>query len=214
MLFGGKKCDICGVNKGKNNVANGTVCNECYTQCSYFLTPYEIMNHKSLLMTTLKEAYARAKKSEELDKIFRGTGNVGNNFFVDSVNNLWAVIDNTYNENKKLVFSFDDVVGFELLQDDESILTGGLGSAIAGGVLFGGVGAIVGGIVGTKKIKAVIKKFQIKIDFKNAKPYYINLLQGPGYGASIKSGTTEYNKTLSKAEMILDIFSKALNSEN
>ncbi len=208
MFSFGKKslCDVCGISAAKTKVSDGSVCNSCFSECRYFLTPDEVINYKSLSISTLKDAYVNSKRSKEFEQVFKGTKNIDNHFFIDNTNDLWAVIDNTYNEKKLIIFSFKDVESFELMQDDESIITGGLGSAIAGGILFGEVGAIVGGIVGTKKIKKVINKFQIRVNLKDMRPYYINLLKGPGYGLSIKSGTNEYNKTINEAEKILEIF--------
>ena len=146
-------CDVCGISDAKTKVSDGSVCNSCFSECRYFLTPDEVINYKNLSISTLKNANANSKRSKEFEQTFRGTKNIDNHFFIDNTNNLWAVIDNTYNEKRIIIFSFKDVESFELMQDDESIVTGGLGSAIAGGILFGEVGAIVGGIVGNKKIK-------------------------------------------------------------
>lgn len=208
MFSFGKKnlCDLCGISNAKIKISNGGVCNACFSECRYFLEPDEVINYKSLSVSTLKEAYANAKRSKEFERIFKETENINDHFFIDSTNNLWAVIDNTYNEKRIIIFSFDDVESFELLQDNESIITGGLGSAIAGGMLFGDTGAIVGGIIGTKKIKTLINKLQIKVSLKDMRPYFINLLKGPGYGLSIKSGTKEYSKTINEVEKILEIF--------
>ncbi len=65
--------------------------------------------------------------------------------------------------SKNIIFSYDDIISYELLQNGESITKGGLGSAIVGGAMFGGVGAIVGRITGSKKTKQEISEFRIKI---------------------------------------------------
>ncbi|EPZ54444.1 hypothetical protein H477_3583 [[Clostridium] sordellii ATCC 9714] len=49
------------------------------------------------------------------------------------------------------MYNYKDIIEFELLEDGESITKGGLGRAVAGGVLLGGVGAIVGGVTGIEK---------------------------------------------------------------
>lgn len=198
--FGKKKvCDVCGSSARQTKLRDGSFCDACFTECRYFLVPEEVINYKDLSVSTLRDAYANYRRSNELFKIFNVTRSVENYFFVDDTNNLWEVIDNTYNENKRIVFSFDDVESFELLQDEETILTGGLKSAI------------VGSLIADMKVKQLMKKLQIRVNLKNMRPYYINILKGPGYGLSIKSGTAEYDNAINEAGIILDIFNSHIS---
>lgn len=50
---------------------------------------------------------------------------------------------------KNRVLHINDIRGFEVIKDGQP--SGGIKSAVAGGLLFGGVGAIVGGVVGSSK---------------------------------------------------------------
>lgn len=59
------------------------------------------------------------------------------------------------------IYKYSDIVDYELLEDGESITKGGLGRAVVGGALFGGVGAVVGGVTGHKK------KYSCMHEFKN-----------------------------------------------
>ncbi len=70
-----------------------------------------------------------------------------------SVSSLYLQIDDTHKAFKAggSIFEFSNLLNFELLEDGETITKGGLGRAVAGGLLFGGVGAIVGGVTGGKK---------------------------------------------------------------
>lgn len=63
------------------------------------------------------------------------------------------------------LFSFDDIINYELLEDGASVTKGGLGSAAVGGLLFGGVGAIVGGGLG-KQQRDLVQKLGIRIATK------------------------------------------------
>ena len=47
--------------------------------------------------------------------------------------------------------------------DNNTVTSGGLGRAAVGGLLFGPVGAVVGGITGGKKTKTTCKKISIKL---------------------------------------------------
>ena len=65
-----------------------------------------------------------------------------------------------------------------MLEDGQSITKGGLGRAVAGGLLFGGVGAIVGGVTGGKKSKGICNSMKLRVSFKNAHTdvVYINFI--------------------------------------
>ena len=78
-------------------------------------------------------------------------------------------IDDTHKAFKAggSIFEFSNLLNFELLEDGETITKGGLGRAIAGGLLFGGVGAIVGGVTGGKKSKGVCNSMRLKITLRN-----------------------------------------------
>ena len=70
-------------------------------------------------------------------------------YIVDDVNKK-VFISNTSSNFSEIPFSA--IIGCEILTDSE--VTGGVGRAIAGGILAGGVGAIVGATTAKKKIKS------------------------------------------------------------
>ena len=78
------------------------------------------------------------------------------------------------------VYDVNEVIGYEVLEDGKTITSGGLGSAILGGALFGGVGAIVGSITGGKTTSRKVKSLRLKLTFNNiAEPVlYIDFLPG------------------------------------
>ena len=55
------------------------------------------------------------------------------------------------------------ITGFEVLENNEQIAQGGIGRAVVGGLLFGGAGAIVGGITGRKQ-QTLLTSMKIKIE--------------------------------------------------
>lgn len=63
---------------------------------------------------------------------------------------------------KKTIYSYNDIIAYELLEDGSTLMKGGLGHAIAGGVLFGGAGAVVGSVIG-KKNNIVCTNLSIRI---------------------------------------------------
>lgn len=64
---------------------------------------------------------------------------------------------------KKKWFDFDQLIRYELIQDDSIVSSGGVGMALVGGVIFGGFGAIAGGITGKKKTKKKIESLILNV---------------------------------------------------
>ena len=48
---------------------------------------------------------------------------------------------------------YSDLISYELLEDDSVVTSGGVGQALVGGALFGGFGAIAGGITANRTQK-------------------------------------------------------------
>ena len=63
-------------------------------------------------------------------------------------------------------FKFNQLKDFELIEDSVSYGKSGLGSAIAGGILLGGVGAVAGSILGSRE-KNIVKSIILRIEFIN-----------------------------------------------
>lgn len=57
---------------------------------------------------------------------------------------------------------FDDLLSYELLEDDSIVTSGGVGQALVGGAIFGGFGAVAGGITAKRKQKKKVESLMIK----------------------------------------------------
>lgn len=115
----------------------------------------------------------------KLKKEFLPSKVVGGYFGVDEASRQWAIGKGLMPSLKNAVrYSYDDIVDFELIEDGTSITKGGLGSAVVGGALFGGVGAIVGGVTGGKKARQKCTSLMVKITVNNinAPTEYIKLI--------------------------------------
>lgn len=93
---------------------------------------------------------------------FSATKKIGNFVAFDDEQKKWAIL-NTWSGEVLRVFDYSDIVDFELLEDGESVASGGLGRALAGGALFGGVGAIVGGVTGKRRSKEFCGSLKLKV---------------------------------------------------
>lgn len=144
------------------------------------------------------------KESDSLTSQWAPTHKINSFFEIDESNNRFATYEPfgfTMSKYKlSRICAYEDLLSYELLEDGDSVTSGGLGTAAAGALLFGGTGAIVGGIAGKKKTKKEISSLKIKITLKNvtSAPLYINLL-------TIKSKNTSlmYKAAYEQAQQIL-----------
>ena len=65
------------------------------------------------------------------------------------------------------IVPFSEVRGYTVIQDDEEIQGGTLGAAAVGGLLLGGVGAIVGAVGGQRKQKKVVNTMALRSDLND-----------------------------------------------
>ena len=163
-----KECLVCGKSIGaftpKVSIVDGQVCVDCWAKAGMENSVNAIMSGKMLNSTTIKEMIAVKERNQALIDTFKPTSKVGMLSFDDNTQTF--IISKS--KKQQDLYYYNQVVGFELLEDGETITKGGLGRAVAGGLLFGGVGAIVGGVTGGKKSKGVCKSLQIKVTFRNS----------------------------------------------
>ena len=110
------------------------------------------------------------------------------------------------------VFRFDELRGFELLEDDSSVTSGKLGGAIVGGIIFGGVGALVGSS-GRRKNKKVIETLVLRIDLTDID---FPCVMVPYITKATKTNSHAYTNAYSDAQQSmasLGIILDKLNSE-
>lgn len=203
-LFSKKEiCSICNENEGKQKIAEGYVCKECLKLCGGFYPankPFKLASKNDI-----QTAINNNRKNKDLVSMFSTTNKIGNYIEFDEGKRLWLVPDgfNGKKINPK-VFSYDDIIDYELLEDGESVTKGGLGRAVVGGVLLGGVGAVVGGVTGKKKTKTLINSLKIKITVNNISipSVYIGLLM-----TQTKSNSIIYKAAYSQAQQILSMLS-------
>lgn len=224
-LFGSKAtCAVCNKEIGLNKfqIANKEwVCPECFKKAGFnMMTPI-----KNMTVADINAAIQAQEANAELYSEFNATKKVGGFLEIDGNKKQWLIPAGKKKCPK--VYNYSDIADFELLEDGESITKGGLGRALVGGALFGGVGAVVGGVTGHKKNKPICDSLRIKITVNdmNNPAVYINFVEtktkkdGFLYKALYKSAqeclstlqlvcngvkpTEENNNTISSADEIL-----------
>lgn len=212
-LFNKESCIICG---GKTNAltkaktTSGSVCSSCLSLCS----PGFVKNISNKNIDNIKEHIAYVKDNQLLYNSFSATDSVGKLFYVDKVNEYFYIpvpAATLYNKIP-IVYSFKNLVDYELVVDGETYSKGGasIGRALVGGALFGGAGAIIGGSTGKRKQKEIIKKMYIKISLKHPYDTYTEILL---ISSETKKGGLIYNTMTGAANNILALLDFMVVSE-
>ena len=153
------RCLVCGKRvgwlSGKIEVSQGPVCGECLKKggIGSLNDPY---SYNQVSITRFLEERAPIVQK------FSPTKSVGEYFYVDDNNKLFKIGND--------IFSFDNLLNFELYEEASTTSTtqGGLGRAIVGGALFGGVGAVVGGSTGKRTTISTSSTYILHVTLKNA----------------------------------------------
>lgn len=206
MLFGKKEfCPFCGRKVGlmKKRTSDGVaVCFDCFV---YLDIDEEIM--KFLSLDAVSERASQRAKNKTLFQKFKPCREVkagGCYFREDSQLQMWYVT-RIKNPDNPTLYRYDEVVTFELKEDGNSVSSGGLGRAVAGGLLFGGAGAIVGAVTGGKTTKRVLSSIDFVISLTNSwrNNITVNFLR---FGGKCKSGSWEYKEYMKEASELVNFF--------
>ena len=210
-LFKKDVCPICG-NQVKGietlKIKDGTLCSNCSKKVDMDLSMIKFQS-----VSDIKEHFQYMEKNEALYKIFKPSMEYkinGMTFQIDEENKLFYYALQSQKKSP-FIHSYDEISNYELLEDGDTITKGGIGSAIIGGALFGGAGAIVGGVTGKKRSKTIMKSLDIKISLKNKYRKQITISFVPSL-QEYKSGTLLYNTAHSQAEKITSIIDNMVSS--
>ncbi len=190
-------CVVCGKElgllSGKFIISDGVVCNHCLSSAGVS----SLHNALSFNRESINN-YISARKT--LVKNFRSTKSIGTYIHIDENNKAFKIGKN--------IFAYDNLLSFELLEDGQSVTKGGLGNAVVGGLLFGGVGAIVGGVTGSKKSKGICNSMKLRVSLKNAHKdiMYINFISVETKTNSFlyKDAQKQAQKCITALETIID----------
>ncbi|MEB2281083.1 SHOCT domain-containing protein [Lysinibacillus xylanilyticus] len=164
-------CGVCEQEVGLNRfriAEKKWVCNSCFKDANLKKIGANEKSITKMTVEDIKNAIIAQKVNKiELDN-FNPTKSIGSFIEFDDVNKKFLILSAILRKrNKATVYNYSDIVDFELLEDGESVSSGGLGRALVGGALFGGTGAIVGGVTGPKKSKSICSSLKLKITLNN-----------------------------------------------
>jgi hypothetical protein len=156
-------CAVCRKETGLNRfqIANKEwVCAECYRKCGFNMTAQT----RTMTAQDIRTIIEKKEQNKQELAVFMPNKKIGNYLEIDEGKKLWLIPSGIFGgRGKATVYNFCDIIDIELLEDGESIVKGGLGRAVAGGLLFGGIGAVVGGVTGKRKTKGICNSLKIKI---------------------------------------------------
>lgn len=190
-----KKCVCCGENTnmvmGSSLKDGNWICGTCknrlntsiYTSFKYYSTP--IMKNLMDIRNKCTNCYSNT---------------YGSIMFMDSTKKCYIMMIGV------IELDYDDILGYELMEDNETVTSGGLGRAAIGGLLFGATGAVIGSITGGKTTKTTCKRISIKLIVKGQHGPSIDIpfmiAENKKDGFIYKTFSQEAQKCLSKFEVI------------
>lgn len=131
------------------------------------------------------------------DEKFKVTKNFGGYIQIDAEHKKWRAPKCKLGST---VYAYDDLLNFGLVEDGNTLTKGGKGRALAGGIMFGAVGAIVGGVTADRKTSATCSKMQVVINVNNLKnpALFIDLIS-----KEVPKNSSDYQKADKTAQQIL-----------
>ncbi|WP_193065338.1 DUF4428 domain-containing protein [Oceanobacillus oncorhynchi] len=195
-------CAICGNEtsffQNRRKIANDEViCNACFLKAKT-LSPKQMIFTKKVTADEIRESIKDSNKNGEKFLDFNSTREIGDIIKFDDDNK--KILISEYLEYH--VINYSDVISFELLEDGDVVKSSGLGRAVAGGLLFGGAGAVVGAVTGKGKEKNYCNSIKIRVNTKNLEQssYYIIFLN-----KKVKVDSSEYTLAYLQANETLSI---------
>jgi len=211
-----KACAVCNVKVGwfeGFSIANQErICPSCVKAvgCGGWFDSTEPL--KTMSGYELKDMLKRKEQSAKLAHSFTPTKTIGGNYDYlirfDDINRLMEIPKGNKSNGLKsktpTYFDYSEIVGYELLENGETVVSSGLGGAIVGGVLFGGVGAVVGAVA-DKDAETTCTSLKIKITLKNAgaSAIYITFID---FNYGFKKNSREYKNKFALAHECLSMF--------
>lgn len=167
----------------------------------------ELKENVESIRNSKKEEWEARKDDAALKRRYHATKTIKNYLSVDERHQTWAPLGSK--EYKNTVFRYADLADAQVLQNNELVTSGSLGSAVAGGLLTGGVGAVLGGVIGPKTTREVCSSLQIKLTLKSMRRpvVYIDFIS-----TSTKKNTPLYKKAVQKVDECMAFLTNILET--
>lgn len=114
-------CSICNENPGNKKLEDGIVCKKCIARGGDFL---KATSWKDTSCQRVKEVIGANELNQNRKAIFKKTKIIKKHLIVDETNRLWML-----KSYKNVVFSYDDVLNYELVEKSGEVIKGELEGA-------------------------------------------------------------------------------------
>lgn len=159
-------CSLCGNPTGVKSrvkLEDGYICGNCIDLCGGNLTP--LKKPRTVLKVLDYEDYIMPRIANW--KEMEATDFLKPYIQANTKNKMLRIPYNSIIPSFIHYFYFNELKKYEIVEDGRTVTEGGLGRALVGGLLFGGVGAVVGGVTGKRQTSNEILKLSLNITFDN-----------------------------------------------
>lgn len=175
----------------------------------------EIKKEKADKKQAKKDALnAEIQENKERIAAFKQDRVIENTLIIDSEHG-WFKLKGFMNGG--LVLNIADINGYEIVENGETVTSGGLGRAAVGALAFGGVGAIVGAVTGKKKNKTTIDSLKIKINMNDLDlpVLFVNLITTKTKTTSLtyKMGIKQADNIISSLDVLVKQYQNVASVE-
>ncbi len=210
ILGGIERCPVCGEPvSGMMNIKiqnKVRLCKSCSKKCDI-----EQSKRKFMTAEDIKEHIRFREENAKLYQNFHPTNGkkgFGDEILEDSNMCRWCVRPwgNFLGPEIPTLYRYEDIVSCELIQDDgNAVSKGGLGGAVVGGALFGGVGAVVGSTASKKKIITRVKDIHVTVTLNH--PYHSSLMIfAMPYGQTVSTESPMYTAYINTGRELVAFF--------
>lgn len=214
-----KYCSICGTKGTLSNPCtalanNDFICISCFEKTGEkFKGGRQAVELSKTPIEDIKARIAAKTKNTNLTEEFSATKRVSNYLEIDENSRQWRIPSKKLiKKEEPWIFNFDDITSFELVENGNTITSGGLGAALGGGLMFGTVGAIVGSNVGKRKNLATCESLKIKIVLNSLHMpvIYISFIEN----MSVQKNSPVYKQNFNSAQECLSLLEIICNNRS
>lgn len=204
-MFGkSKTCAICGYQTNaltRVTVEDGVICGDCMKKCCEHLS-----HPKTRTVESIRKNIEYCEKNKLASAYFKDTEHFGL-LHVDADHKIWYIEDTRKKELRNpLIFQFSQFKSYSVIEDGETIQKSGAGRAVAGGLLFGGIGMVAGGLSG-RKTQEVVNKMGINVQIDSE---WVDNIEITLITSETKKGSMIYNLAKKNVKGYTDLLDKIL----
>lgn len=120
-------CSVCGAQSSGKDIKDGFLCKRCMKKSAL-----DVETWKSVTAELAKAAIEAVEINEKRKAVFSPNRKVGKYLYIDTANRLWQVPS-----RRKMVFAYEELTGYELLENGKVIPVEQFGSIMTD-LLYGG----------------------------------------------------------------------------